>query len=409
MDNGNLLQRCKVRDLIPTSKRTKTDRGYLIAPATLGRCGVQVYSRGELGLDGDANATVRLMRVPDEVFRPQTIASFENVPITNDHPPEGVDAKNWPEVAIGHVRDISRGDGDLLIGTTYVMDGEGVEAIEAGKTATSCGYSFDLDMTSGIAPDGQEFDGYQRNILGDHLSIVGTPRGGPICRIGDNKKEGKSMGTNTRKIAVDGLPPFEIDELAAGAIEGHVKKVTDERNQAVADLAGHKKSAADALSAKDATIAEKDKTIAAKDAEISDVKAKLAKAEAIDVDALVTERSAVIADAKKLAPELEPKGSSHEIRKAAIAEAIKTSDSMKLVLEGICTDGLEKATEAQVKATMKVMLGMSHDALRTAQDRAVAGAIAGTSNSTARPTGNTVVVDMSTAANIHTGAEGFRG
>jgi hypothetical protein len=401
-----MSQRCSVRDLMTVSKREITPQGYLVAPTVLGRCGIQPYSRAELGLDGDPNEIINLMRLPEEVFRPETIASFENVPITDEHPPAGVDAANWKAVSRGHVRDIHRGEGDLLSGTTWVMDGEEVQRIASGKKFTSCGYSFDLDLTPGVDSAGKPFHGYQRKILGDHLSIVDAPRGGPICAVGDQQNKEKIMAM--RKLAVDGLPRFEVDELAAEAIETHVRNVTKDRDTVVTDFAAHKEKAKKALDAKDVVIGEKDTAIKAKDTEIADLKAKLAKAQAIDVDALVAERSAVIADAKKLAPELEPKGSSHEIRKLAIAEAIKTSDAMQAVAEGFFgEDGIEKASESQVKAAMKMMLRLGHDAIRTAQDRAVAGALAGGSgNSTSTTDGKVEVVDIGAREDVFLGDQG---
>ena len=70
--------RCTVHDVTTISKREISPQGYLIAPAIIGRTGVQTYTRGELELDGDPRALVRLMRTADEVFRPETVASFEN-------------------------------------------------------------------------------------------------------------------------------------------------------------------------------------------------------------------------------------------------------------------------------------------------------------------------------------------
>lgn len=370
------MARCRAHDLMSVSKRELTPQGYLVAPAVLGRCGVQVYSRGELGLDGDPNAPVRLMRLPEEVFRPETIASFENMPITDDHPPDGVDAASWRSVARGHVRDVGPREGNLLGGRTWVMDGGSVAKVMDGKkSALSCGYTFDLDLTPGTAPDGQAFDGYQRNILGDHLAIVDSPRGGPVCRIEDRKKETSML----KKLVLDGVP-LEMEEVQAAVVENLVKG----RDAIVADLAAHRTASKKAFAAKDAIIAEKDKAIgekdkalAAKDGEITELKGKLAKAQAIDVDALVTERSQVIADSKKLAPELEAKGSSHEIRKAVITSACADATIKTIVDKILGSDGIEKATEARVKDAFEVLLALPQQAAIAAQDQRINTALTG--------------------------------
>jgi len=367
-----MSQRCTVHDLLAVSKREVTAQGYLRAPAVIGRTGVQEYRRGELGLDGDPKALVRLMRTADEVFRPETVASFENVPVTDGHPTEGVTARNWAMVAKGEVRDIGKQDGELLGGHAIVKDGRMVEKIIKGKGALSCGYSFSLDMTPG-----EGFDGYQRDILGDHVAVVDIPRGGPICRIADETgKETNNMST-TRKIAVDGLPRFEIDELAAEAIENHVKRIAADRDQVIADFSEEVDKSKARLAAKDAELSTSKAAIAAKDTQIADLTAKLAKVAVVDVDALVAERQQVLDGAKKLAPALELKGSSAAIRKAAIVAACG-DELNKVVCAGICgVDGIDKASDAQIVGAFTTLLALPRQRELAAQDAAVARTLTG--------------------------------
>ena len=366
-----MSQRCVVHDLLAVTKREITNQGYLRAPAVIGRTGVQTYTRGELGLDGDPKATVRLMRTADEVFRPETVASFENVPVTDGHPTEGVTARNWALVAKGEVRDIGKQDGELLGGHTIIKDGRMVEKVVKGKGALSCGYSFSLDLTPG-----EGFDDYQRDILGDHVAIVDVPRGGPICRIADETGKEINMST-TRKIAVDGLPRFEIDELAAEAIENHVKHLAADRDQVVKDFDEEVDKAKARMAAKDAELTTVKAAIAAKDAQIADLTTKLAKVTAVDVDALVAERQTVLDGAKKLAPSIELKGSSAEIRKAAIVAACG-DELNKVVCAGIFgADGIEKASDAQIIGAFTTLLALPRQRELAAQDAAVARTLTG--------------------------------
>lgn len=394
-----MTQRCTVRDVITTvSKREITPQGYLVAPAVIGRTGVQTYTRGELGLDGDPKETIRLMRTADEVFRPETVASFENVPITDDHPPEFVTAQNWARYSKGEVRDVAKQTGELLGGRTLIKDGAMVTKVTSGKGALSCGYSFNLDLTPG-----EGFDGYQREILGDHVAIVDAPRGGPICRIGDKNHEEENHMSN-RKIAVDGLPPFEIDELAAGAIETHIKTLAKDRDEVIKDFSeavdGHKAK----ITAKDAELATVKTALAAKDAEVTALKDKLAKAQAIDVDALVAERSQVTEEAKKLAPGLAPKGSSLDIRKAAI-EAACSDATNKTVVDAIFGgQTIDKATESQIKGAFATLLALPRQSALAAQDAALAGVLGGTLGSSgAGNNGAVEVVDLSCRPDICVG------
>jgi hypothetical protein len=376
------VPRCRAHDLFSfaPSRREVTRENYLVAPAVLGRCGIQTYLRGELGLDGDPNAPVRLMRLPEEVFRPETLASFENKPLTYRHPEAGVDSASWRELAKGNVRDVAKLPGDLMGGTLWVMDAEQVTRVVGGDVDLSCGYSFDLDMTPGTAPDGQAFDGYQRKILGDHLAIldraVDSPRGGPICRISDKHQE-KTMGN--RKIAVDGLPRFELDELAADAIESRFKVAFGERDQVVADLAAHRTASKKAFDAKNTQIKDLTTKVTAKDTEISELKAKLDRAKAIDIDALVIERTKVLTDAKVLAPDADFKGSAMEIRKIAIGVACSDATN-KAVADAVFGEGgIEKATDSQIKAAFGALIALPKQAAILAQDEAVNRALGATS------------------------------
>lgn len=367
--------RCTVHDITTISKREVTPQGYLVAPAIIGRTGVQTYTRGELELDGDPLALVRLMRTADEVFRPETVASFENVPITDGHPSGGVNAQNWAKLSKGEVRNVSKQPGDLLGAAAIIKDGGIVSKVVGGKGALSCGYSFNLDLTPG-----EGFDGYQREILGDHVAIVDVPRGGPVCRIADRGNQTEEQITmSTRKIAVDGLPRFEIDELAAEAIETHVKKLAADRDQVIADFSEAVDTHKAKISAKDAELTAVKASVTAKDTEITALKAKLAKVEAIDIDTLVADRAALVESAKKLAPELDIKGSSHDIRKAAIAVACGDATNKAVADELFGAAGIDKATEEQVKATFGVLLSLPRQAALAAQDAAIR-ALGGNSN-----------------------------
>ena len=180
---------------------------------------------------------------------------------------------------------------------------------------------------------------------------------------------------STRKIAVDGLPRFEIDELAAEAIETHVKKLAADRDQVIADFSEAVDTHKAKLSAKDTELTAIKASVTAKDTEISTLKEKLAKATVIDIDTLVADRTALVESAKKLAPELAPKGSSHDIRKAAIAVACGDATNKAVADELFGAAGIDKATEEQVKAAFGVLLALPKHAALAAQDAAVGRAL----------------------------------
>ena len=68
----------------------KTPEGYLVCvDSILARTGKQTYRRNELFHDGD-DTEVEVDRTPEEVFSEATLASFENKPVTVEHPDEDV-------------------------------------------------------------------------------------------------------------------------------------------------------------------------------------------------------------------------------------------------------------------------------------------------------------------------------
>lgn len=84
----------------------KTPEGYLICvDSVLARTGKQTYQRDEVFHDGD-ESEIEVDRTFDEVFSPQTLASFENKPITVEHPDEDVNPENYKDYAVGFVRDV---------------------------------------------------------------------------------------------------------------------------------------------------------------------------------------------------------------------------------------------------------------------------------------------------------------
>jgi hypothetical protein len=160
--------------------RYKTPQGYMVFPASvLGRVGIQEYDSGEIGQA--PGKVVKLDRPEAEVFNPKSVASFEGMPVTLNHPESlEVDATTWRVLAIGDVKNVRR-EGDYLVGDIWVYDALAVASIERdGIEELSLGYS--SDVVDGGA-DGADFT--QTNIEGNHVALVPRGRCGGECRLGD--------------------------------------------------------------------------------------------------------------------------------------------------------------------------------------------------------------------------------
>lgn len=342
------MKTCQGHDFMELTSREMTADGYLVAKnSTLARTGVQQYRAYELGLDAegmDPMRIIRLHRPADEVFNPQSMASFENKPITIDHPSVPVTADNWADLAKGEARDVSR-SGEMMVATMIVKSKDAIDEIQSGKNQLSNGYTFDLDMTPGTTAQGQAYDGVQRNIRGNHIAIVDAARCGSACRIADSQpNEGvTTMADALRKVIVDGIP-VEVNDTAAAAI--------DKLQQQLVAAKGEAQTASDSLAEAMKTYTD---MIEAKDAELETVKKDVITPEARD--AMVADWAKLIGDAKRLVPDLVTDGKTClAIRREAIAALVGKDATAKAVAEAVLAGKTVEAADAEVvRATFNVL------------------------------------------------------
>jgi len=183
----------KTRDEAPTRlkfytteklgrNQTVTPEGFLVCTdVPIARLGTMLYSPDELPLAPGNDGLLRIDRGEDELFNPETIASFEGKAVTEDHPPEDVTPDNWRDYARGTVLNVRRGANpldDLLIADLLITDRSMIEAVRDGKREISCGYDADYEQT-------EPGRGVQRNIIANHVALVAMGRCGSRCAIGD--------------------------------------------------------------------------------------------------------------------------------------------------------------------------------------------------------------------------------
>lgn len=154
---------------------TKYADGRIRVDGYLTRTGVFEYRNA----DGSLR---REYRPPEEVFKADSLASFQLVPLTDNHPPEMVTAQNAKQFAIGAVGETVRQDGDKVAATIIVYDAATISKLERGKVQLSCGYEADVEDSPGEI-DGQRYDAIQRNIRGNHVALVDVGRAGPDVRV----------------------------------------------------------------------------------------------------------------------------------------------------------------------------------------------------------------------------------
>lgn len=163
-----------------------TDAGYMVAAPKVARIGIQLYYGRELGRTGDdANKIFRVLRPEDSVFNKESLASYAYKPLTDDHPPENVDASNWKKYSKGQMSgDVAR-DGEGVRVPMVLMDGTLIDKYKAGKKQLSVGYDCEITFQTGTDPKFGMFDAIQGPPHVNHVAVVDAGRAGPEYALGD--------------------------------------------------------------------------------------------------------------------------------------------------------------------------------------------------------------------------------
>lgn len=203
-------------------RRLKTPEGFLVCQGVpISRVGAFEYTPLEAGIRG-RGGRCEITRTADELFNPETMASFEGKPIVVGHD-YFADPQNIRCIAVGHIQNVRRGEGpqaDLLLADLFLDSQRGINLVESGDLdEVSCGYD------AKVVDDG-DGKGHQVGIVGNHLALVKKARCGEACKIGDGSmsKEKLTFKQRIRRLFRDG----DEDGLNACLDEMPNEQVTDE-------------------------------------------------------------------------------------------------------------------------------------------------------------------------------------
>ena len=187
-------------DSIPLSDTYFTPEGYLIDNPILTRVGIFEYH--------NPDGTIRReLRLPEEVFAAESLASYKGKPVILTHEAGLVDVDNVQQEHIGTILSEGMQDGDNVRAQIVIHD---AESLDYGLRELSLGYTQTPDETPGVW-NGQPYDAIQRNIQINHLALVEKARAGEQARLNiDGEEQGGNQMSKARK---DGLTPEEIARL----------------------------------------------------------------------------------------------------------------------------------------------------------------------------------------------------
>ena len=271
-------------DRVPI-KAQRTPEGYIKDTPVITRTGVFVY------YDASGNAR-RELRLPDEVFKADSMATLRGVPITNGH--TAVNSENVRQHAIGTVLSEGKQDGDNMVAEIVIHD---PTPVLQGKKELSLGYEVKLDETTGEW-NGQKYDAIQRDIRFNHLAVVERGRAGN-ARLNLDAAEAASSDEENAMTMVKVRLDSGIAYDAAPEVEQEMIRLRNELSEA-----------------KSATDAEKARADAS-DAKAKDAEKAIEQARA-DAHAAAMARVKLEAAAKALQVEHKADAKDRDIKEACI-------------------------------------------------------------------------------------------
>ena len=212
-------------DSMPLFRANFTSEGYLEDRPVLTTCGIFEYT--------DVNGNVRReLRLPEEVFRDESLASYKGKPIIITHDAGMITKDNVADEQIGTILSEGYRSGNDVRAEIIIHDTDDMR--ESGLKELSLGYTLDLDETPGEW-NGEHYDAVQRNILINHLALVKEARAGDQARLNIDSRNsrtkiltgGKVMKKFRKASRADGL--LSPDELQQ-AIEEYMNRRAAEKN-----------------------------------------------------------------------------------------------------------------------------------------------------------------------------------
>lgn len=235
------LKRVRRLDSIQLDKTYFTEEGYLIDHPIVTSVGIFEYTNPD-------GSTRRELRLPEDVFAPESLASYKGKPIIITHDAGYVSKDNVEDETIGTILSAGYQDGDNVRAEIIIHNTDAMK--QSGLRELSLGYNLRLEETPGVW-EGQPYDAIQRDIVINHLALVGQARAGEQARLNIDAREstntlkgGKAM--SDKKDRKDGM--MNPDEMNA-AVEAF-KQRRAERMKA------GDKGAPDETTAADTTVAQ---------------------------------------------------------------------------------------------------------------------------------------------------------
>jgi len=217
-------------DSMPVPRAYFTPEGYLKDRPILTSCGIFEYTNPD-------GSTRRELRLPEDVFSPDSLRSYRGKPICISHEAGLIDKNNVAKNQIGTILSEGERSGGDVVAEIIIHDTDAMRT--AGLKELSLGYNLDLDETPGVW-NGQRFDARQRNIRINHLALVREARAGEQARLNLDGRDCENVLKGGRRMSkkIKGVPHADAvlsDEELDKALEEYDKKYGNKQPEAQTD------------------------------------------------------------------------------------------------------------------------------------------------------------------------------
>ena len=192
------------------------DNGFLVHKnVPIARAGGYTYMGFEFGLKGPAS------KEPYNVYRPITsyteelLEKFGGTVVTNDHPTDQVTPENFKKEVIGNIGDkvFLRGE-DVIAETITIRDAAAIKEIEEnGKKELSIGFTAEYDLKP-VVIDGVEYDGIERILAINHISLVNEGKAGSQYRFNKVFQSNEGGDEMTTTVMHNGIELNTAEQIA---------------------------------------------------------------------------------------------------------------------------------------------------------------------------------------------------
>ena len=125
-----------------------------------------------------------------KIYRPKkevkkSVANFSFLTVTDGHPADSITTKNFRDYSIGLSTEAKFKYNHIISSSIIITDSDSIVLIQSSSNAMelSVGYSADVVYEAGKTKDGDEYDGYFKNIVANHVALVEKGRCGGSCKL----------------------------------------------------------------------------------------------------------------------------------------------------------------------------------------------------------------------------------